>query len=477
MSAYIPLGGSGSLVPIDRPKTAAVSERRVARRARANSARSIWFSVLLASICLEGLGRRYLPWIPATIFYFFKDAVLIFGLVRFRIHKDVSRIFGVFYRRFTPFLKMGMLWTFAELINPHQRSLVLGLLGFRAYWFWWLAPLVVASVLLDPTVRRKVVMLQAGLTIIVAMLAILQFGSPVDDVVNTYSVVNGEEMQAVEISSTGRPRVSSTFSYISGFTDFSLLVPVLLLSIGLGEKDRRTQFAALIATLLMAAALPMSGSRGPFIITMALCALVAWRAGMIFTAIGRRVIVIAVAAGFVSVFAYPDALQGIKDRFDGGDTEDRASEFFNILPPVALGRLSYPAMGIGTGMMQNYRDQFGVYDEVYSAEGEVGRYLVELGPVGYLLVWIAKFGLVVVLWKSSRVLKRAGRNAAAGSAIAYCFLGIYGSLTFDHIYAALYFVGYGFILQEVVQASLLLAARSSSSGGGLLAGTGAKAHA
>ncbi len=97
-----------------------------------------------------------------------------------------------------------MLWTFVEILNPDQTSLGLGLVGFRAYWLWWIAPLVVASVLLDPVVRRKVDPAPApAITIVVSVLAILQFGAPLDDTINTYSTVNGEESAAIPVGSTG----------------------------------------------------------------------------------------------------------------------------------------------------------------------------------------------------------------------------------------------------------------------------------
>ena len=54
----------------------------------------------------------------------------------------------------------------------------------------------------------------------------------------------------------------------------------------------------------------MSGSRGAVRAQLGLCSMVAWRAGLIFTRVGRRIIMLAVAAGFISVFAFPDALQG-----------------------------------------------------------------------------------------------------------------------------------------------------------------------
>lgn len=456
MSTSITLAPSSPAVLPNRPTGVELARSSRSLSPVNQTFRSVWFALLLGAICLEGLGRRYLPAVPATVFYFAKDVVLIIGLIRFRINRDVKKVFASLYGGFVPFLKLALLWSLVEIVNPDQQSLVLGLLGFRAYWFWWIAPFVVASVLLDPVVRRKVVVLWAAVTTIVAVLAIFQFGAPVDDSVNTYSIVDGHEALAAAIPTTGRVRVASTFSYLSGFTDFATLVPVLLLSIGLGEKNRRTRLAALIATLLIAAALPMSGSRGPFILSLILCTMVAWRAGLIFTPVGRRVIMLAVAAGFISVYVYPDALQGTMDRFQGDDTNDRAAEFFTILPPVALMRYNdYPVFGIGTGMVQNYRHQFGVNPETSAgAESEVSRILVELGVGGYLLIWIAKLGLAVALWRSSKVLKKAGRRAASAAALAYALLGFYGSLVFDHIYASLFFVGFGFILQEVVQARL-----------------------
>src|SRR5581483_6376727 len=203
----------------------------------------------LAAICFEGLGRRYLPQIPATVFYFLKDAILIVGLIRFRINPEARAIVRLFYRAFVPFLTLAIVWTFLEVFNPDQQSITLGLLGLRAYWFWWLAPFVVASVLLDPSVRRNVVFLQSSVAVVIALVAFLQFNAPASDSVNAYTVVDGKTVQAYRVGTTDRPRVSSTFAFPSGFTAFAVLVPALLLSIGLGESNRRSRLAALLATV------------------------------------------------------------------------------------------------------------------------------------------------------------------------------------------------------------------------------------
>jgi hypothetical protein len=189
------------------------------------------------------------------------------------------------------------------------------------------------------------------------------------------------------------------------------------------------------------------------VISLVLCTVVAWRAGLVFTTVGRRVILFGILGGIAMAFAFPAALEGVMERFQYDDTADRFKTTLEVLPPVSMSTYDYPFFGVGTGMQQNYRGQFGLGDsEIGWVESESGKYLVELGAIGYLLVWLSKFGLVMLLWRASNILKRAGRRPAAGAAVAYALLTFYGPLTFDHNYAALYFLGLGFILQEVVRA-------------------------
>jgi hypothetical protein len=47
-----------------------------------------------------------------------------------------------------------------------------------------------------------------------------------------------------------------------------------------------------------------------------------------------------------------------------------------------------------------------------------------------------------------RILKRANRRAAAGTALSYTFVTVIGNLTFDHVWQSLFFLGCGFILSE-----------------------------
>jgi hypothetical protein len=272
--------------------------------------------------------------------------------------------------------------------------------------------------------------------------------------VNLYSVVNDKAIYSADmatVSATGRARVSSTFSFLSGFCAFVVLIPALLLSIGMSAEDRALRKYALIATLLSAAVLPMSGSRSTVLLGGGVLVLTAWTAGLFFTMIGRRIMIGAVAAAILSTTAFPDAFIGVSSRFaDTEETSGRLMEVFDFVPVVALLRYDYPGAGLGTGMQQNARFSMGVTRLDYFSEGETGRYLIELGPVGYLLIWTAKIGLCVALFRAYLILKRARRRAAAGAAISYAFVTPIGSLTFDHVWQALFFLGCGFILSEVV---------------------------
>ena len=348
----------------------------------------IWYTLLVSAICLEGLGRKYLPGIPSMFFYFLKDAILVFGYFAFSPPPSVRRVVRYLYGGFGAILVAGVVWTAIELVNPRQASGALAIIGFRAYWLWWIAPPLIAGVLQDEKRKRQAINILVALAIGISVLAAFQFASPADSDLNLYSVVNGEEVHAADtaiVFSTGRARVASTFAFLSGFGDFCLLVPTLLLSIGLEAKEKRLRYGALFATGCAAATIPMTGSRSSVLLGILVLIVMAWSSGLFFTRIGRRVLLGGVAAAILAVVAFPEAIFGVQSRFeaDTDETAGRIEEVATVFPPLALSYYDYPFMGIGTGMQQNARFPLQI-DTDYYAEAEVGRYLIELGPIGFL---------------------------------------------------------------------------------------------
>ena len=221
---------------------------------------------------------------------------------------------------------------------------------------------------------------------------------------------------------------------------------------GLDSRNPRVRWFALVATLATAAAIPTSGSRGAVVIGGAILAITMWSAGLFFTRMGRRVLIGSVIAGVLSVIAFPDAMLGVQSRFENTEeTAGRLAELGSVIPLVALFQFDYPPLGIGTGMQQNSKASLHIYT-AWDTEGELGRYLVELGPVGFALIWTTKLGLMIALLRAYAILKQAGRRGSASAALSYAALTMFGNLAFDHNWQALYFVGCGFILADVVVA-------------------------
>jgi hypothetical protein len=425
--------------------------------------RTYWFLALMASICLEGLGRRFIPSIPAFAFIILKDVVLLVGLRLFKRDPTVSRVGRYLYRGFVVSWLAAFAWTFFEMVNPEQPSFVLALIGMRGYWLWWLAPGLIATVLQTSHYRRRAIFILAFLTIGISLFAALQFVSPSDSAINTFTMEYEGEMvsnEAMVVYSTGRARVASTFSFVSGFSDFTILAPVLLLSLGIEAPDKRLRRVSLLATALCAMALPMSGSRVSAILGFGVLAITCWCAGLFFTRAGRRILVGGVIGMVIAMVVFPDAIFGVQSRF--ADTEETRSRLLlaaTIIPPVALTTLEYPMLGTGTGTQQNAAYALHAPPK-WGAELELHRYLVELGPIGFLFTWLVKLGLMVAFIRAFMILWRAGRRAIAGAALSYAAVTFFGHLTFDHVWQSLYLVFAGFILAETKAALETLRAKA-----------------
>jgi len=406
----------------------------------------------MAAVCFEGLGRKFLPFIPATLFYFFKDVILVAILMMFGMdphHKKfIRRVMG------RPFLVAGgiaFLLTAIQCLNPNQSVWFLPLLGLKAYWLWWLAPLAVSALLSHPKDEYRGIRALALFSLVISGLAIIQFAAPSSASINTYALYEEREMNSVDIVlSTGRARVASTFSYFTGFSNYVLLVPPLILAFALEAGRGRQRPLAYLVLAASLATVPMTGSRGAVALAAFNVFLVAWGAGFLRTAVGRRLIVGIVVGGIAGLVLFPEAIGGVMDRFAYKDTNARMKEFLQLLPPVAIETLPHPFLGIGTGMTQNVAIALKLYTGPYFFEGEPSRLLIELGPIGYLAVWTARLGLTVALVRAAQLLRKGGRGGLAGVALMLAMQAQLARFVSDHVYQSLYFLVAGFVLHAVV---------------------------
>jgi hypothetical protein len=414
-----------------------------------------WFLVFMSAICLEGLGRRYIPQIPSMGFIVLKDVLLVLGFMLFKPQQSVIRINRYLYRGYS-MAWLGMcVWAFFEMFNPEQPSFLLALVGMRAYSLWWLAPPLIATVLENVDQRRRAIYVLGLMTVGISLLAAVQFVSPADAGINVYTIQEGAEVSAAGlgavVTETGRARVASTFAFISGFCDYTILIPPLLLSFGLETSDKRLRLLSLAATAVCAMTLPMGGNRSSVVLGVIVLVITGWSTGFFTTRAGRRILMGGLVGVVISAAVFPEAISGVQSRFGYDETTSRFVSALKVLPPVAMAIGEYPMVGAGTGVTQNAAVTLHVNTK-WVAELESDRLLIELGPAGFLLEWVARLGLLVAFVRASSILKRAGRRAVSGAALSYAAVTFFGNLVFDHVWQSLYFVGAGFILAETKSA-------------------------
>jgi hypothetical protein len=411
-------------------------------------ARFAWFALLLFAICFEGLGRKLLPSIPVPAWYFLKDAVLLLGLgtgILPEVARTQLRLFG----GFAAVTALAIAWTCIQTLTPDHLSMPLGLFGVRAYWLWWLAPVVIASNLRSKRLVLASRYLVVGIAIVVALMAVYQFNQPADAAINQYGWSQGDEGNVVAtVASTGRVRVTSTFSFLTGFTDFVLIVAPLLLGWALSSsRESVTKQGVFYASagLLMVTGLA-SGSRG-FVVITGLTTLIVLGFRALWSRSTPYLLALALAAVAIIQWGFADAAQGIVDRFTQHEeeTSQRFGMALSMLPPIAAFIYEYPILGIGTGMTHSAAPAFGVYIG-YFVEDEGHQLLVEQGLIGYLLVSAARIGLALAAFKLQRQLARAGEPALAGVGRALIAMTFIGSLFTDHVMQALYFSAFGMLL-------------------------------
>ncbi len=175
-----------------------------------------------------------------------------------------------------------------------------------------------------------------------------------------YSVWNGEEVYSSDVAivaSTGRARVASTFAYVTGFSDFTTLVPALLLSLGLDSPNARVRSAGVSRYL-------RHGGRRPDVRLPQLdrdgCGSARHHAlgfgADLYPSRSTRV-----GCRCRDRACFPSSLFPRRSRASraGSPTRRRLRDRFEglatLLPPLAITEFDYPFMGIGTGMQQNAR--------------------------------------------------------------------------------------------------------------------------
>lgn len=406
-----------------------------------------WRRAVVAALVLavfEGALRKWVFPEHGQIVYLVKDVLLLGAYAGFWAPRVLRR--EPLFDRHPANLPLALLGLvlLLQLLNPLLPNLALGLFGIRAYLAYMPLLFLVPAVFPDAQALRRFWRWYLLLALGPLALGLVQFTQPPDSPLNRYAWEDELGPGVAGFAETGRVRVTGTFSYLTGFTSYLLLVILMALSVVAFEPKGRLRQVLYGLLALAVVNLLMTGSRGPFlIIAAALPALLLLAGRARARGRVRAIAALCVAVGFsatVAVRVFPEATAAFAARArESADVPERLVGIVRT-PLLALADAGLGGYGVGT---THQARAFLVEDEIGAlrppdAEGEWERVILELGPVGFLLTLLARLMVSRQLWSA---LRAAGGTPLAPylvGALLFSLASIPGPLVFNHTAALFY---------------------------------------
>jgi hypothetical protein len=394
--------------------------------------------VAMVLVIFEGAIRKWLFPGSQDLVYFAKDVVLLGAYLGFL--RDLPRL------RYQPppipafygVLVLSVLFGLLQIFNPALPNLLVGVFGFKAYFFYVPLLFVVPAAFPNDAALYQFLRRYALISIPVGLLAVMQFFSPSSSVLNTYARTN-EDAYIATFGSSTFVRVTATFPFITGYTTYLLVMAILILILlGANRWKLRGQwlmFAALGMTLL---GMLMTGSRGPVLMLILIFPLYWWLAVIREkgrgAAFGRLILALSLVAVFLA-YAGQTALDAFYGRALG-----RSDVPSRITSPLMSPYLLMPDAGLlGFGIGATHQTAATLAPDLipYSwlrgllVEVESGRIMLELGPLGFLLFYFLRVYLTVFSFRQVWVLRTRFHRALATATFLFSLQALLGGIVFD----------------------------------------------
>jgi hypothetical protein len=393
---------------------------------------AVQFAIVL--LVLEGALRKWLFLGAQDLIYFAKDVLLLAAYAGF--FADRRKIRDSWMPR-APLLYLSLALAVGfgvlEILNPQLPNLFVGLLGFKAYFLYVPLLFVMPAVFPSDAALARFLVRYLYLSIPVGLLAVAQFFSSPTSSLNTYARPTDDLSYAVTFGSSIFVRVTGTFSFITGYSAYLTAIVMLSLAVLATTRWRFRGNLKIYVTLGMAIlGMLMTGSRGPVVVVGAMLPLYWWLAvarekqgGATF---GRLLVVIVLLGSFIGV-AGQDALGAFRGRAAGSGEELGQRILSPFTAPFAIlpdaGALGY---GIGATHQAATEVTKGIapfsWLNGHLIEVESGRVMLELGPLGFLIVYLSRLALTLFSFQQVFRLQTLFHRSIAVA----CFLVFLSSL-------------------------------------------------
>ncbi len=399
----------------------------------------------------EGAIRKWIMPDVQQYVYFFKDALLLGAYAAFVWWRARTG-----RRLFSPHpanLALALLFVLAvlEIANPELPSPMVGVFGLKAYLMYVPLMYMVPAVFTDAAALRRFWIRYLALALIPFGLGSTQFYAPPDSVLNRYPW--GEEGTAGGVALFGlsnMARITGTFSFITGYTSYLVLVIVFGLALAMGERARWLQWSLYGFVGVAVTNLVMTGSRGPFVVLGAAVPILVGLSARAGRGSWRRVVLTLGMSlpviGLLVTGVVPEAGTAFVERAtETGDIFERAVDAIGG-PIWAMSRAGLTGYGIGsTHQAISFLAPSSTMAPL-EAEGEWVRIVLEMGPVGFGLVLLVRILVVRRLWAALTSPEAGAARPFLTGAFVYCLLCLPGDVIFTHTTSVFYWFVAGFAL-------------------------------
>ncbi|OUL30813.1 hypothetical protein [Nostoc sp. 106C] len=409
---------------------------------------------VLVIVILEGILRKWVLPQASDLIYFVKDLVLLGAYLKYYLSSESK--YPLRLTSLTIALSMTVVWCLCQAFNPSLGSLIVGLFGLKAYLFyiplmWMLPSLFQSEEELYRFLRNYLL-----LVIPVTLLAVAQFYSPVSSPINMYA--GGMEANATAGDAV---RVTGTFPYILGYssylcTCFSILIPFVSL-----PQPKLWQWLTYFELLMVSGTTLMTGARGllffEFLFVVGYIGFLWFTQPSTAAKSTKQFILPVILISAVVPMFFNKAIEAFSSRVEvsGSDTFlDRAFSAF-AEPEYATQFKGFDSYGIGathqavSTLRQTLHLPWG--ETPPPAEGEMGRVVLEIGPLGFLMWYGLRLILIFSLGQVFLKLKTPFLRNLALAVFLFHAINFTTQLVVNNTFAIYYwfFSGFIFLLPEL----------------------------
>src|SRR3989338_4907584 len=383
--------------------------------------KTFWF-VLYWAVVVGAIRKWFLPQLADVTL--FSIHLFLFGLYCIVFFSKKIKT-GKYGRPVTFLIAASILWGCVSFVNPRNPSAAVGVLGLIIYFYF--VPFAYALPIAVTSFQELVRGLQrfALFSAPILLLGAVQYSLPADHYLNRYV---DESMYVALVG--GAARITSTFSYISGYTAYLNALVMILIFLFVAQKGKSWLRIVFFVLLVLAFInLFMTGSRGPVFIaaiSLAVYFMTTIKLGLkffiktlVWTLLVLGLVGLTVSqVGSLRVRA-STAFNNFMLRTEQakGDVSGRLEDTFT--PFKFLDHAGLLGYGIGTTYQGAVRFVSDWGDMPRDFEEEPERVVLEIGLVGYILTYGLRLVVLFYLLRLFFALKIREHKLLALSAFLF----------------------------------------------------------